>query len=262
MRIFTVSDIHIDYDQNRHWLHQLSLADYQHDLLILAGDISDKIELVKDCFETLKQRFASLLYVPGNHDLWVHRNDSHNSLEHFALLQKMAADYGIHMQPLHLETVSIVPLLGWYDYSFGQPSPEILSAWMDFMACKWPPNFNQAAITQFFTSMNEAHLNIKNQSIISFSHFLPRLDVMPTSVPANRRFLYPVLGTTRLEAQIRTLQANIHIYGHSHINRYLTLDNTLYINNAFGYPHETYLRKDLRCVFDTARPPAEKANPN
>lgn len=37
VRVFTVSDIHIDYDENRRWLHSLSQSDYQADVLILAG---------------------------------------------------------------------------------------------------------------------------------------------------------------------------------------------------------------------------------
>lgn len=42
------------------------------------------------------------------------------------------------------------------------------------------------------------------------------------------------------------------VYGHSHINRQVFKDNTMYINNAFGYPDETQITaKELKCVFET-----------
>ncbi len=251
MRIFALSDIHIDYSENRKWLHQLSQRDYVEDVLILAGDISDVVLLLMEGFEALKKRFLEVLYVPGNHDLWVHRNGGGNSLEHFFLIKKVAADYGIRMEPAHFGPVSIVPLLGWYDYSFGRPAEELLAAWVDYQACKWPDNFDEAAITNFFISSNEAWLAVKNETIISFSHFLPRIDVMPSSVPVKKRILYPVQGTVQLEQQLRTLGSKIHVYGHSHVNRHLSIDGTLYINNAYGYPHEPWTKKKLFCVFDT-----------
>ena len=74
---------------------------------------------------------------------------------------------------------------------------------------------------------------------------------MPPGVPPARRMLYPVLGTTRLERQIRRLGSAIHVYGHSHVNRRVTIDGVSYVNNAFGYPSETAIAlKRLVCVYD------------
>lgn len=41
MRVFTLSDIHIEYMVNKQWVADLSAIDYRDDVLILAGDISD-----------------------------------------------------------------------------------------------------------------------------------------------------------------------------------------------------------------------------
>ena len=142
--------------------------------------------------------------------------------------------------------------MGWYDYSFGQPSNELFEMWMDFTACKWPDDLDESGITCYFTSMNEEFLDIKNQSVISFSHFLPRIDLMPSYIPPVKRILYPVLGSILLEQQIRRLGSDIHIYGHSHVNRRISKENTLYINNAYGYPNETRITaKKLLCVFES-----------
>lgn len=251
MRVFALSDIHIDFEQNRKWIHNLPQNEYQDDALILAGDVTDLIPLFIEGIAALKKRFREVVYAPGNHDLWVRRNQAKDSLEQFQHLTRISADYGIRMTPLHLDSVSIIPLFGWYDYSFGMPSRELTIAWADFAACKWPEAYDEARITRHFLAMNEPVSSINNHTVISFSHFLPRIDVMPPQVPLERRTLYPVFGSSLLEQQIRQLNSTIHVYGHSHINRQLVKENILYINNALGYPYETYISaRELRCVFE------------
>jgi predicted phosphodiesterase len=61
------------------------------------------------------------------------------------------------------------------------------------------------------------------------------------------------MGADILERQLRRLGASIHVYGHSHLNRRVTLAGVEYINNAFGYPSETRIAaKRLLCIHDGA----------
>ncbi len=99
--------------------------------------------------------------------------------------------------------------------------------------------------------MNTATAPTDGGTLISFSHFLPRIDVMPKRIPQKYRYLYPVLGSAALGEQVRQLAPQLHIYGHSHVTRRVTLDGIRYINNAYGYPSEANLSdKALRCVHD------------
>ena len=251
MRVFAISDIHIDFVENRKWFSTLSKSDYKDDILILAGDISDIIPMLEMGFEIAKKCFKEVLYIPGNHDLWVLRNREKDSFEKFSIIKKIAHNHGIRMKPCHFGLLSIIPLFGWYDYSFGEPSDEVSNIWVDYFACKWPNDFDELRITRFFTFINEKFLNIKNEFIISFSHFLPRIDIMPSFIPSDKRIIYPVLGSLLLEQQIRKLSSNIHIYGHSHLNLQTIKDNTFYINNAFGYPSETLISsRKLICIYE------------
>lgn len=250
MKVFAISDIHIDFEENRQWLHSLSRERFGEDVLILAGDISDRFEALARALEFLKDCFSEVLFVPGNHDLWV-RHDKGDSLEKFERIKSLARDTGVRMAPLHRDGLSIVPLFGWYDHSFGPPSRRLSAAWRDYFVCRWPEGFDEDRLTRHFVSMNEPFLDIRNRTVISFSHFLPRIDLMPIYIPARKRLVYPVLGTRRLEAQIRRLGSHIHIYGHSHVNRRVSKDGTKYVNNAYGYPHEKRIAsKKMRCVFD------------
>lgn len=251
MKVFAVSDIHVDYEENRRWLSSLSAKDHQKDILILAGDVTDDLQLLEECFDELAGKFLKVFFVPGNHELWVSRNRTLTSIEKFHQICSTANKYNIALQPYHINGLSIVPLLSWYDFSFSPPCTKLIDSWMDFRACAWPDNLTPLGVTLYFLEMNEVHLKISNQTTISFSHFLPRIDLMPPYIPEFYRYLYPVLDTVLLERQIRQLQSDIHVYGHSHVNRHMTLDGTRYINNAFGYPRERrFSRKEMLCVYE------------
>jgi predicted phosphodiesterase len=252
VRIFAISDIHVDYEMNAQWLADLSVSDYRDDVLILAGDVSDRLERLEWALSLLAGRFRQVMYVPGNHELWVIRDGKPcTSLEKFERLRTVVAQSGVSMTPQALDGVVIVPLQGWYDYSFGPPSDELLESWMDFRACRWPAHFEIHDIAAYFQALNEAppaHAGM----LISFSHFLPRIDLMPPYIPPAKRMLYPVLGSTRLEEQLRAMKSRIHVYGHSHVNRRIDIDAVTYINNAFGYPDETRISaKELLCIHST-----------
>ena len=249
MRVFALSDIHVDYDVNERWVEKLSRSEHSNDVLILAGDISHSITRLQRCLSGLVVRFKKVLFVPGNHDLWVTPEDScRDSIEKFEKLRKVAEQSGSSMTPYHHGALSIVPLFAWYDFSFGTPDKELEDTWMDFRACQWPPLWNVADVTLHFLEMNKYERVSENETIISFSHFLPRIDVMPRF--DGIRWLLPVLGTIGLERKVRELRSAIHVYGHSHLNRRVLLDGTHYVNNAYGYPHETHLSaKNLHCIY-------------
>jgi len=254
MRVFTVSDLHIDHEANRHWLSELSDSDYRDDALILAGDVSDRPDRLRWCLQTLVRRFRQVLFVPGNHELWVVRDAGPiDSLQKFDAVRHLARECGACVDPWRRGPLSIVPLQSWYDFSFGPPAAALRAAWNDFQACRWPEGFDAGRITQHFLAMNEPWLAERNELLISFSHFLPRIDVMPDRIPPDKRILYPVLGSAALGEQVLRLAPQMHVYGHSHVNRRVRLDGIEYINNAFAYPQETRIAaKRLLCIHGEA----------
>ncbi len=246
MRVFAVSDIHVDYPENALWVEQLSNSDYQNDCLILAGDISDSMERIGACFEILKRKFAHILFIPGNHELWVRSDESISSIEKCKRVIKVAHSFGVVTTPTSINNIYFLPVWGWYDFSFGKPSEYICNAWVDFRRCKWPESLNtEEKITQYFLAKNTLPTR-SDQVVVSFSHFLPRIDVMPSFIPAERRQIYPVLGSEKLDRWVRDSGSRLHVYGHSHVNRDVTIEGVRYINNAFAYPNEDRIsRKQL-----------------
>ncbi|MDQ3287347.1 MAG: metallophosphoesterase [Pseudomonadota bacterium] len=239
MRLFAISDVHVDYPDNARWVEQLSNADYRDDVLILAGDLTDDSQLLARCFGQFAAKFRQVLFVPGNHDLWVRRDPSPMcSLRKFEQVMSIAAAAGLSTQPYYYRDTVVVPLLGWYDYSFGEAGAVLRATWMDYRACRWGDGFGPEQVTEHFLKMNPQQLPRPAKRVVTFSHFLPRIDLIPFFVPRAMRYIDPVLGSSGIERQLRALGAVVHVYGHSHINRRVELDGVTYINNAFGYPGE------------------------
>lgn len=251
MRVFAVSDLHADYAENRDWVNQLSGADYRDDVLILAGDVTDNFTILGEVLRELRGKFRELLFVPGNHELWVQDDTTDCSLKKFAMINHLCDSEGVRRSVWHCGEISFVPLHSWYDFSFGEPDRHLRRAWRDFRACSWPAHLDDAAaINRHFLNMNESVLQTQNETVISFSHFLPRIDVMSPRIPEERRRVYPVLGSEGLGAQVRALKPAIHVYGHSHVNQSIEIDSIRYVNNAFAYPKEDRIaRKELHCIY-------------
>src|SRR6185295_3817488 len=172
MRLFATSDLHTDYKENFRWLQELSDTEYLEDTLIVAGDISDRLEIIRETLLLLRSKFRQLLFTPGNHELWV-RSAEIDSIGKFQLILDLCDELDIATKPLRLEDVWVVPLFSWYDGVF---EPE-MRAWADFQLCKWPED--AAPLSDYFLRLNEPYLKTYDAPVISFSHFIPRSDLLP-----------------------------------------------------------------------------------
>ena len=53
MRVFALSDVHVEYQGNSTWIRNLSDVEFQQDVLILAGDVTHDLSLLIITFEQL-----------------------------------------------------------------------------------------------------------------------------------------------------------------------------------------------------------------
>jgi hypothetical protein len=231
MRLFATSDLHTDYRENFRWLQELSDTEYRDDVLIVAGDVSDRMEVIRETLLLLRSKFRQLLFTPGNHELWV-RDAGINSLEKFQLILNLCDELGIARKPLRLEKFWVVPLFSWYDGVF---EPE-MKAWADFHFCKWPEA--AAPLSDYFLRLNESHLKRYDAPVITFSHFLPRSELLPPKEYLRISWLGNVSVCSALDSQIRQLNSSVHVCGHTHTTFDRVIDNVRYVQNAVRYPKE------------------------
>jgi hypothetical protein len=72
-------------------------------------------------------------------------------------------------------------------------------------------------------------------TVLSFSHFVPRNELSPEKRYLISPLLSKVIGSDLLESQIRRLQSDIHLFGHTHCPIDLTLGGIRYIQWPLGY---------------------------
>eukprot|EP00668_Euglena_longa_P004897 GGOE01005738.1.p1 GENE.GGOE01005738.1~~GGOE01005738.1.p1 ORF type:complete len:292 (+),score=69.52 GGOE01005738.1:120-995(+) len=218
VRVFCVSDIHTDIPANLEWVHSICTSSYQRDVLICAGDISDNLAVVEETLGLLKKRFKEVFFVPGNHELWVLARDKEcgikDSLQKLEAILQLCQRQGVHTAPQCIEAPGdeamwIVPMLSWHHSSwdtepdvvdYDVPGPEKMLR--DFWLCAWPSGMDplEDSIATHVDRLNDAVLAASGLDcasiaasglpIISFSHFLPFVELLPEK----RYLFYPNLA--------------------------------------------------------------------
>lgn len=266
MAIYAWSDIHVDFPANMQRIQQIP-DQYGEDYLLLAGDVSDRREQLKQAIGSLVSKFKRVFYVPGNHDLWIHKNDYANSVDKHHALMRFADDLGFSMSPEKVvvgdDSCWIVPLFSWYsgpeDGADSLYLPKVgedpsLRMWTDKYRVKWPaeteaPNFSAA---KFFFDQNVRQMpGVFDAPVVSFSHFLPRAELMvPKHLPsANQIAKIPndphpefnftrVAGSNLILEQLDSIGSELHVYGHQHRNRWKRVAGRVYVSHCLGYPSE------------------------
>ena len=252
MRLFAASDIHTDFKKNWSVVEELSETAYRNDAIIVAGDIADHPGTIHNTLSLLRSKFKHVFYVPGNHELWV-RGGGLDSVEKFSRIVELCDNLDVETRPKKVAGLWIVPLFSWYEASFdveagGEESQ--LEGWGDFRFCKWPDSVDR--VSEYFVAMNEPHIRRYDGQVISFSHFLPRPELLPPRRNLRFKGLPKVAGSTSIEGQIRRLNSRVHVFGHSHINYDCVIDGIRYVQNALAYPNEHHReRSPVKLIWDS-----------
>lgn len=236
MRIYAISDLHTDFRENRAALERAGLAGHRGDALIVAGDVADGEAVLRNTLEWLAGRFAEVFFVPGNHELWV-RGEQRDSMEKFRAVLRLCEQAGVRTEPARVGGAWVVPLFSWYDEDFdvhGEGVAEELEAWSDRYFCRWPAGMERT--DEAFLQLNEPHVRRYDAPVITFSHFVPRPELLPRVKYLRFKGLPLVAGSTGIERQIRRIQPRVHVFGHTHIPADTVIDGVRYVQNDFRRP--------------------------
>jgi 3',5'-cyclic AMP phosphodiesterase CpdA len=72
--LWAISDLHTGHTGNKpvtESLHPASPSDW----LIVAGDVAERTDDIRWSLNVLRERFAKVIWVPGNHELWTTSKD-------------------------------------------------------------------------------------------------------------------------------------------------------------------------------------------
>eukprot|EP00038_Savillea_parva_P014707 m.11861 g.11861 ORF g.11861 m.11861 type:complete len:312 (-) comp2884_c0_seq1:382-1317(-) len=199
------------------------------------------------------------------------------SLTRLRELDRMCRRLGVETGPAAVGgRVLVCPLLSWYERTTDPAHPpegykeEHLQGWMDFWKCNWDGVDGRGntlgksvsdklaeahAVTAYMLHQNEerlARLSALRASqplpIVTFSHFVPRRDLMPSVQRLKFKELLDVAVCEHLDEQVREAGADVHVFGHTHIPCNRLVDGVRYIQQPLGYPGEPWIRPDQKEV--------------
>ena len=261
-KLWAISDLHAGHADNRRVIE--GLPAHPGDWLALVGDLGETEEELAFVLDTLGPRFARLIWVPGNHELWTYPKDS--PLRGEAKYQRMvdvcrARGVLTPEDPYAIwdsgaARYLIAPLFLLYDYSFAPDGMGVEQAldWAyeeglycadEFMLNPDPYPSRQAwcaARIQSTEARLQAAVAEHGLPTVLINHF--PLVQEHAVLPLIPRFTI-WCGTQRTQDWHRRFRAAAVVYGHLHIPKQRVLDDVRFFEVSLGYPRQWRYRPEV-----------------
>jgi 3',5'-cyclic AMP phosphodiesterase CpdA len=254
--LLAISDLHVTYPENRRVVEALrgrSPADW----LIVCGDVSEMSADVEWALGVLRERFTTVIWVPGNHDLWSTPADplQLRGEARYQHLVGLCRGLGVLTpeDPYPVwdgpgGPVTVAPLFLLYDYSFGSnvaPTKEQALArahaagvvCSDELVLHPDPYPSREAWCVARVRESEARLAARAPELptVLVNHF--PLTRHPTRILRHPEFAQ-WCGTVRTADWHVRFGAKAVVYGHLHIPHVAWHDGVRFTEVSLGYPRE------------------------
>jgi len=262
--LWAISDLHTGQVANRPVAESLYPSTAQ-DWLIVAGDVAERTDDIRRTLELLRSRFETVIWVPGNHELWTTGKDPVQVFgrARYDYLVQMCDDVGV-LTPEHDYPVwtgpggpaTVVPIFLLYDYTFLPPGATTKAEGLAIAK-----QHNVFATDEFLLSC-EPYATRDAWCRDRLAYTRTRLDgldpALPTVLvnhfPLRREpceaLFYPEFslwcGTVETVDWHTRYNAVCAVYGHLHIPRTTWYDGVRFEEVSVGYPREWRRRKPYR----------------
>ncbi|WP_422358887.1 metallophosphoesterase [Reichenbachiella sp.] len=237
MKFQYASDLHVEFDDNYHFLMQNKIkpvAPY----LILAGDIdiiSGGQVTRSEFFQYLSDHWQEVYIIPGNHEFYKKGN--------VATSYSLKLTINSNVRYLNHQVVTIEGVDFIFTTLWSRVNTSLIKSLIaDFRQCKYADgpfkytqhdNLHGKAVTWLSKVLS---LDKKRPRVV-VSHFVPcpQVNGYPKSID---NYLGPIISryfVADLENRIRDWDVDYWIYGHNHWNKDIEIYGVKFISNQFGY---------------------------
>ena len=263
MKLHAISDLHVGFKENMAALSEI--PDHRDDWLILCGDIADTPDQLEAAFRILDRKFAKLIWVPGNHELWtVPRKTGLRGVARYQQLVDLCRRHSV-LTPEDPYPIwqgeggphVLAPLFLLYDYSFRPDEIPIDEAvdWAkqsrvlcaDEILLLPEPYANVGDWCRARCQLSERRLEKTLADVpyptVLIAHFPLRQEL--AVLPRIPRFMV-WCGTRTTENWHQRFRADIVVSGHLHIPCTRTIDGVRFEEVSLGYPDQWQIREERR----------------
>ncbi len=262
LKLYAISDLHVGFKENRTAL--LSLPAHPSDWLILCGDLGDTPQQLDFALEVLSAKFAQLIWVPGNHELWtLPQATGSRGVARYAELVELCRRRGcltpedpFPVWPGEGGPHLLAPLFVLYDYSFrpDEVAMEDAVAWaqLENVMCSDElllhpdpyPSFGawcEARCRESEARLEQA-LAASPHPVVLIAHFPLKQSLVV--LPRIPRFMV-WCGTRRTEDWHLRYRASVVVSGHLHLPCTRYVDGVRFEEVSLGYP-EQWKRREVQ----------------
>jgi len=260
-RLLAVSDLHVGYPENRELVQGLR-PESEADWLLVAGDVGELMADIEWALRTLSERFATVVWVPGNHDLWTHRREPVplRGQQRYQRLVELCRGMGV-LTPEDPYPVwdgpggpaRVVPMFLLYDYSFlpegaTTKAAALALAYQAGVVCT-DERFLHPDPYPSREDWCRARVEATRRRLAGLDAGLPNILVnhFPLVREPTLVLRYPVFsqwcGTTATARWHVDFNAAAVVYGHLHIPRTTWYDGVRFEEVSLGYPREWRRRR-------------------
>jgi 3',5'-cyclic AMP phosphodiesterase CpdA len=253
--LYAISDLHVAFEENRKIVDGLrpgSPADW----LLVAGDVGELVADIEWALGVLSSRFDTVVWAPGNHELWTHREDpvQLRGERRYRHLVEVCRRLGVVTpeDPFPVwrgagGPVTLAPLFVLYDYTFRDPgttkAQSLARAHESGVVCADEsflhpdPYPSRDAWCRARVAETEARLAARDPELptVLVNHF-------PLVREPTRILRYPEFaqwcGTEATADWHLRFNAAAVVYGHLHIPRTTWHDGVRFVEASVGYPRE------------------------
>jgi 3',5'-cyclic AMP phosphodiesterase CpdA len=274
-RLLAVSDLHVNHPENREIVSRLR-PESEADWLIVCGDVSETLGDVEWALGLLRERFAKVLWTPGNHELWTLPDEEPKLRGERRYLRLLDICRGLGVltpeDPYPVwrgagGPLIVAPLFVLYDYSFGRniaPTRQESLALAHRAGVVCSDEFllhpDPYATREEWCHARVGHTERRLQAcepdipLVIVNHF-PLIDA-PTRALFHPEFAQ-WCGTMRTADWHRRFKTAAVVYGHLHIPRTTWHDGVRFEEVSLGYPREWHRRRASRSVLRPIFPAPE-----
>lgn len=254
--LWAVSDLHVGYAENRPFVDRIRPSTHG-DWLIVAGDVAERFDDIVNTLRQLRGRFETVIWTPGNHELWTLPGDPGAARGVARYLRLVAAlrDIGVTTPEDAYPTwpgtggpVTIAPLFLLYDYTFRPAGAESTA---DALAIA---EAAEVLCTDEVLLHPDPYPSREAWCAARLRYTRERLDALPPDTRTvlvnhwplvrepTRRLRYPEFalwcGTEHTADWPERYRAEAVVYGHLHIPVTDRIDGIPHHEVSIGYPHE------------------------
>jgi 3',5'-cyclic AMP phosphodiesterase CpdA len=255
-RLLAVSDLHVRHPENRAVVERMRPGS-DDDWLLVAGDVAERVDDVTATLARLRDRFATVVWVPGNHELWTRSRDrvGLRGEPRYRHLVAACRDLGVltpedpfPVWPGEGGPAVVAPLFLLYDYTFlpagtSTPAEGLAAAYGAGVVCTdehllhSDPFPDRAAWCAARVEYSRRRLDECPTDLptVLVNHW--PLTRLPTAVLRYPEFALWCGTRQSADWHVRYRAATV-VYGHLHIPRVTVEDGVRFVEVSLGYPRE------------------------